>query len=81
MGKLLLPFPSAKTLRAARSLDNPQAVVTSRSSMEEHELEGISDETVAFGVQAGQPYRADTFSSDRESPVMKAGCGKTARPV
>jgi hypothetical protein len=32
-------------------------------------------------VQAGQPYQPYTFSSDRESPVMKAGCGKTARPV
>jgi RNA-directed DNA polymerase len=25
--------------------------------------------------------RKEFFSSDRASPVMKAGCGKTARPV
>src|SRR5208283_4775157 len=29
----------------------------------------------------GLPRLTDTVSSDCESPFMKAGCGKTARPV
>src|SRR6266404_1801356 len=41
----------------------------------------ISDRTAAHRVQAGRAGLTDTFASGRESPFMKAGCGKTARPV
>src|SRR5215470_14690470 len=44
-------------------------------------MEGISYQTVAHGVQAGQPRLTNTFASDRESSFMKAGYGKTVRPV
>src|SRR5215831_12571304 len=44
-------------------------------------MEGISHQTVAHGVQAGQPRLTNTFASDRESSFMKAGYGKTVRPV
>ena len=30
---------------------------------------------------SGQPCVTESFSSDRESPFMKAACGKTARAV
>src|SRR5262249_1924797 len=44
-------------------------------------MEGISHQTVAHGVQAGQPRLTHTFASDRGSSFMKAGYGKTVRPV
>src|SRR5215831_5829138 len=49
--------------------------------MAQRSVEGISHQTVAHGVQAGQPRLAHTFAADRESPFMKAGYGKTVRPV
>ena len=58
-----------------------QRLVASPQTMAEHRLEGLPNEKAAHGVQAGQPCRANTFSSDRARPFMKAGCGKTARPV
>src|SRR5450631_3966988 len=81
MGKLLLSLPCQKALQPVGSLDSPKALVASHQAMAEHWLEGISHEKAADGVQAGQPGRTNTFSSDRASPFMKAGCGKTARPV
>ena len=44
-------------------------------------LEGLPHQTVAGGVQAGQPCLTDTFSPDHAKPFMKAECGKTARSV
>jgi RNA-directed DNA polymerase len=44
-------------------------------------VERISHQTVAHGVQAGQPRLAHTLSSNRESPFVKAGYGKTVRSV
>jgi hypothetical protein len=44
-------------------------------------IPGISHQTVAHRVQAGQPRLAHTFAADRESSFMKAGYGKTVRPV
>ena len=44
-------------------------------------MEGVSHQTVAHGVQAGQPRLTHTFAADRESPFMKAGYGKTVCPV
>ena len=41
----------------------------------------VSDRTAAHRVQAGRAGLTDTFASGRKSPFMKAGCGKTARPV
>src|SRR6202158_1436948 len=41
----------------------------------------LSDRTAAHRVQAGRAGLTDTFASGRKSPFMKAGCGKTARPV
>jgi hypothetical protein len=81
MGKLLLSLPCQKALPSAGRLDNPKVVVASRQAMAQRSVERISHQTVAHGVQAGQPRLAHTFSSDRNSPFMKAGCGKTARPV
>ena len=49
--------------------------------MAKHSVEGISHQAVAHGVQAGQPRLTHTFAADRESPFMKAGYGKTVRPV
>src|SRR5262249_28493263 len=49
--------------------------------MAQRSVEGISHQTVAHGVQAGQPRLAHTFAADRESSFMKAGYGKTVRPV
>src|SRR5262249_38019766 len=49
--------------------------------MAQRSVEGISHQTVAHGVQAGQPRLAHTFGADRESSFMKAGYGKTVRPV
>src|SRR6516162_4278358 len=49
--------------------------------MAQRRVEGISHQTVAHGVQAGQPRRTHTFAADRESPFMKAGYGKTVCPV
>src|SRR5450759_4850618 len=81
MGKLLLSLPCQKALQPVGSLDNPKAMVSSHQAMAERRLEGISHEKSAHGVQAGQPCRTNTLSSDRESPFIKAGCGKTACPV
>src|SRR6201986_3204654 len=36
---------------------------------------------MAQGVQAGQPCLTYPFAADRESSFMKAGYGKTVRPV
>jgi len=44
-------------------------------------VEGISHQTVAHGVQADQPCLTYPFAADRESSFMKAGYGKTVRPV
>src|ERR1700755_3422855 len=44
-------------------------------------MEGVSNQTVAHGVQASQPRLTHTFAADRESPFMKAGYGKTVCPV
>jgi hypothetical protein len=44
-------------------------------------MEGLSDHPATHRVQAGRAGLTDTFASGRESPFMKAGCGKTARPV
>jgi hypothetical protein len=44
-------------------------------------VDKVSHEKAAHGVQAGQPCRTNTLASDRESPFIKAGCGKTACPV
>ena len=44
-------------------------------------LEGIPDRTAAHRVQAGRAGLTDSFASGRKRPFMKAGCGKTARPV
>src|SRR5271168_2786725 len=49
--------------------------------MAQRSVEGISHQTVAHGVQAGQPRLTNTFAADRESSFMKAGYGKTVRPV
>jgi hypothetical protein len=49
----------------------------SHRAIAEHTLEGISDHTAAHRVQAGRAG----LTSGRDSPFMKAGCGKTARPV
>jgi hypothetical protein len=83
MGKLLLSLPCQKALQSAGSLDNPKALVASHQAMAKYRLEGISHEKAAHGVQAGQPCRTNTntLASDRESPFIKAGCGKTACPV
>src|SRR5208283_3095601 len=82
MGKLLLSLPCQEALSPARRMDRTKALVASREAMEEHGLEALSHETLAWrGVQAGRPRLIDTDSSDCESPSMKAGCGKTARPV
>ena len=43
--------------------------------------QSLSDRTAAHRVQAGRAGLTDTFASGRKSPFMKAGCGKTARPV
>src|ERR1035437_10109160 len=81
MGKLLLSLPCQKALQSAGSLDNPKAQVASHQTMAKYRLEGISHEKAAHGVQAGQPCRTNTLASDRESPFIKAGCGKSACPV
>ena len=81
MGKLLLSLPCQKALPSAGRLDNPTAVVTPHQAMAQRSVEGISQQTVAHGVQAGQPRRTHTFAADRESPFMKAGYGKTVCPV
>ena len=60
---------------------NPKALVASHQAMAKYRLEGISHEKAAHGVQAGQPCRTNTLASDRESPFIKAGSGKTACPV
>src|SRR6516225_2668478 len=39
-------------------------------------MEGVSHQTVAHGVQAGQPRLTHTFAADRESPFMKPDTGK-----
>src|SRR3974390_842535 len=49
--------------------------------MAQRSVEGISHQTVAHGVQAGQPCLTYPFAADRESSFMKAGYGKTVRPV
>ena len=56
-------------------------IVTSHQAMAQRSVEGISHQTVAHGVQAGQPRLTNTFAADRESSFMKAGYGKTVRPV
>ena len=82
MGKLLLSLSCEKALSPARRMDRTKALVASRQAMEELGLEALSHETAAGrGVQAGLPPLTDTVSSDCESPFMKAGCGKPARPV
>jgi len=80
-GKLLLSLPGQETLPPAGRVDNPKAVFSSSKTMAKHRLEGISHQEAAHGVQAGEPHFTDIFSSDRDSPFMKAACGKTARAV
>jgi hypothetical protein len=75
--KLLLSLPCQKALPSARCLDHPKALVAPRQAVAEHSLEGISDHTAAHRVQAGRAG----LTSGRDSSFMKAGCGKTARPV
>src|SRR6202022_3441825 len=81
MGKLLLSLPCQKALPSAGRLDHPKALVAPRQAVAERSLEGISDRTAAHRVQAGRAGLTDPFASGRKSPFMKAGCGKTARPV
>src|SRR5258708_38874779 len=81
MGKLLLSLPCQKALPSAGWLDHPKALVAPRQAVAERSLEGMSDCTAAHRVQAGRAGLTDTFASGRKSPFMKAGCGKTARPV
>jgi hypothetical protein len=64
-----------------RRSDHPKALVAPRQAVAERSLKGISDRTAAHRVQAGRAGVTDTFASGRKSPFMKAGCGKTARPV
>ena len=79
--KLLLSLPRQKALPSAGWLDHPKALVAPRQAVAERSLEGISDRTAARRVQAGRAGLTDPFASGRKSPFMKAGCGKTARPV
>ena len=44
-------------------------------------FEGQKQKVHSLVDTVGQPCLTDTFASGRESPFMKAGCGKTARPV
>ena len=81
MGKLLLSLPCQKALPSVGWLDRPKALVAPHQVVAERSLEGISDETAAHGVQAGQPCLTYPFAADRESSFMKAGYGKTVRPV
>src|SRR5882724_1875005 len=81
MGKLLLSLSCQKALPSAGWLDHPKALVAPRQAVAERSLEGISDRTAAHRVQAGRAGLTDPFASGRKSPFMKAGCGKTARPV
>src|SRR6478672_6140614 len=81
MGKLLLSLSCQKALPSAGWLDHPKALVAPRQAVAERSLEGISDRTAARRVQAGRAGLTDPFASGRKSPFMKAGCGKTARPV
>src|SRR6266705_2192528 len=78
MGKLLLSLPCQKALPSAGWLERPKALVAPRQAVAERSLEGISDHTAAHRVQAGRAGLTDTLASGRESPFMKAGCGKTA---
>jgi glycerophosphoryl diester phosphodiesterase len=59
---------------------NWTAVVPSRQAMAQRLVEALSRQTVEGRVQAGQPCLTHTFPSP-ERPFIKAGCGKTARPV
>src|SRR5882672_8874300 len=81
MGKLLLSLSCQKALPSAGWLDHPKALGAPRQAVAERSLEGISDRTAAHRVQAGRAGLTDPFASGRKSPFMKAGCGKTARPV
>lgn len=81
MGRLLLSLPCQKALPSTGWLDRPKTLVAPHQAVAERSLEGIPDETAAHRVQAGRAGLTDPFASGRESPFMKAGCGKTARPV
>src|SRR6516164_5704357 len=81
MGTLLLSLPGQDTLPPAGRVDSPPAVVAPRQAVAERRLEEISHPAAACGVQASWPCLTDPFTSDRESPFMKAACGKTARAV
>jgi hypothetical protein len=73
--------PGQDTLPPAGRVDSPPAVVAPRQAVAERRLEEISYPTAACGVQASWPCLTDPFTSDHESPFMKAACGKTARAV
>ena len=44
-------------------------------------LEGQKQKVHSLVDKVYQPCLTDPFASDRESPFMKAACGKTARAV
>ena len=44
-------------------------------------FEGQKQKAHSLVDQVGQPCLTDPFTSDHESPFMKAACGKTARAV
>src|SRR6202035_1956699 len=81
MGTLLLSLPGQDTLSPAGRMDSPPAVVAPRQAVAERRLEEISYPTAACGVQASWPCLTDPFTSNHESPFMKAACGKPARAV
>ncbi len=71
-----------KRLRKAIPLvgNNHHAEATFRTLVKSMERRLAALE-IAHGVQAGQPCLTYPFAADRESSFMKAGYGKTVRPV
>src|SRR5258708_107183 len=78
---LTIPLQDPWVGGALKSQGHPKAVVAPHQAVAERSLEGISNRTAAHRVQAGRAGLTDPFASGRKSPFMKAGCGKTARPV
>src|SRR5206468_12219002 len=82
MGALLQACSCPQALQPAQPMGRPADLVAPLQALEMLRLETASGDQAVRRTGAGQPDRSDPFPGISEECVsMKAGCGKTARPV
>ena len=82
LGPLLQAGPRPKALQPARSMDRAANLVASVQSVALSRLANTAERQALRRVRACELGRADSFlAASQTSVFVKAGCGKTARPV